>query len=323
MFLVCNPYQRRCGLTLAACGHQDNLLRREVSGGVEGQEYVRRKTQVAEFRGHIDRLHHAPPDDADLASVSLCGVHHLLYTGDQRSECGDHHPSRCLLYSPVQGLSHHPLRGRVARHLGVSGVRKQQQDAICTVTCEGGEVKGATVHRSVVYLEVSGVYYGTQGCAYCNAHGVRDAMADTEPSGGEMLTKLVRQAGIDGRRGEFPRGTAFLELSGNETVGQSGGEYIRRDLRKDERQRPYVVLVSVGDQNTPYSVGAFHEVGNVGDDQVHAQHPLFGELHSTVDDYDVVGVFEGQHIFANFPQPSEGYDTKFLSLLCAHSYSKA
>ena len=84
-----------------------------------------------------------------------------------------------------------------------------------------------------------------------------------------------------------------------------------------------MVLVAVGDEYPSDPVGPFHHVRYVGDYQVDAQHPLLGELDSAVDYEDIVGVFEGQHVLADFPQPSEGNYPKLFRILIVHSYNLA
>ena len=73
-----------------------------------------------------------------------------------------------------------------------------------------------------------------------------------------------------------------------------------------------MVLVAVGNQYAAYVVHPLYQVGNVGDDQVHSQHSLLGKLDAAVDNDDVVAVFEGHHVLADFPQPSQGNDAELL-----------
>ena len=80
-----------------------------------------------------------------------------------------------------------------------------------------------------------------------------------------------------------------------------------------------MVLVPVGDEYAAYPVGSLHQVGNVRDDEVNAQHPFLRELDAAINDDDVVGVFEGHHVLADLPQPSQGYDAKFFSQIDFHS----
>jgi hypothetical protein len=79
-------------------------------------------------------------------------------------------------------------------------------------------------------------------------------------------------------------------------------------LGKDERQGADVVLVSMSDQNAPDVVGAFDQIGDVGDDEVYPEHTLFGKLDPAIDDDNIVAVLQGHHVFADFPETSQGND---------------
>ena len=72
-----------------------------------------------------------------------------------------------------------------------------------------------------------------------------------------------------------------------------------------------MVFVAVGNQDGPDPVGIFEEVGDIGNDEVHAREVLRGKLDAAVDDNDVVTAFQGHHVFADFTEAAEGYDAKF------------
>ena len=66
-----------------------------------------------------------------------------------------------------------------------------------------------------------------------------------------------------------------------------------------------VILVPVGDEDGTDTVPIAHEVGNVGDDEVDAGHPLFGEHDPGVDYYDVVAALDRHHVAADFAETPE------------------
>jgi hypothetical protein len=80
-------------------------------------------------------------------------------------------------------------------------------------------------------------------------------------------------------------------------------------LRQDERQRPDVVFVTVSDEDGADLIDSFLQVGDVWDDQIDPKHSFLWELDPAIDDYDVVFVFQGHHVFAYFPQAPQGNDT--------------
>ena len=82
------------------------------------------------------------------------------------------------------------------------------------------------------------------------------------------------------------------------------------ELGQDVGQGPDVVLVPVGDQDSPHPVDIASQVGDVGDDQVYPRHVLSGKLYPAIDDDDVAVAFQGHHVLANFPQASQGNDAQ-------------
>src|SRR6187397_1607605 len=74
------------------------------------------------------------------------------------------------------------------------------------------------------------------------------------------------------------------------------------------RQRADVVLVRMGDEECLDVGAAILEVGDVGDDEVDAEHLLVREHESAVDHDDVVAVLEDVHVLADLPHPAERDD---------------
>ena len=71
-----------------------------------------------------------------------------------------------------------------------------------------------------------------------------------------------------------------------------------------------MVLVGMGDQERLDVGAALLEVGDVGDDEVDAEHLLVGEHEPAVDDDDVVAVLEDVHVLADLPHPAERDDAE-------------
>ena len=71
-----------------------------------------------------------------------------------------------------------------------------------------------------------------------------------------------------------------------------------------------VVFMPVGDQDGAHPVRVFQQIGNVWDDEVYSQQVLSGKLDSAVNDDNVVTALQGHHIFTDFPQTAQGYNTQ-------------
>ena len=103
----------------------------------------------------------------------------------------------------------------------------------------------------------------------------------------------------------------LLDLVAEEAAGQRAGiDRHARELGQDVRQRADVVLVGVGDEERPDLGAVLLEVGDVGDDEVDAEHLLVGEHEAAVDDDDVVAVLEHVHVLADLAHPAERDDAE-------------
>jgi hypothetical protein len=71
-----------------------------------------------------------------------------------------------------------------------------------------------------------------------------------------------------------------------------------------------VILVGVRDEERADVGAVLLEVGDVGDDEVDAEHLLVGEHQAAVDDDDVVAVLEHVHVLADLPHPAERDDAE-------------
>ena len=69
-----------------------------------------------------------------------------------------------------------------------------------------------------------------------------------------------------------------------------------------------MVLMPVGNQDAPHPLRPFHQIGNIGNNQVNAQLLLGGKLHPAVHDDYILAALQGHHILADFPQTAQGDD---------------
>ena len=69
----------------------------------------------------------------------------------------------------------------------------------------------------------------------------------------------------------------------------------------------------MGDDDAAHRLALAEQVLEIGDDVVDPQHVVLGKHQAGVDHQDVVPIFVGHHILANFPQASEGDDAELGS----------
>jgi hypothetical protein len=73
-----------------------------------------------------------------------------------------------------------------------------------------------------------------------------------------------------------------------------------------------MVFVAVGDENAPDPVGPLHQIGNIGDNQVNTQHFFGGKLNPAINDDYIVAELQGHHIFPDFAEAAQWYNTQVL-----------
>jgi hypothetical protein len=130
----------------------------------------------------------------------------------------------------------------------------------------------------------------------------------------------VEESEVEGAELQGPRSRHLLQLGvvqhpvllelGPQDPQSQLGAVDGRDvhLLQQVGQPADVVLVGVGQQDADHPVLALLEVGEVGQDQVHAQHLLGGEHQADVDHEDLAAVLEQGHVAADLPQASEEDD---------------
>ena len=83
-------------------------------------------------------------------------------------------------------------------------------------------------------------------------------------------------------------------------------------------------IVAVGNDNTTHHVPFIIQIGKIGDDKIDPQHIILGEHQAGIDNHNVVVIFEYGHIFADFPQATQGDNPQFLftQLLKLHAHGQ-
>jgi hypothetical protein len=118
-------------------------------------------------------------------------------------------------------------------------------------------------------------------------------------------------AGLDDVQRSRVEELVLLELSLDQALGQPRGvDRGSRDLGKDVRQRPGVVLVAVGQDDAAHAISALGQVRDVGDDEVDPEHVGLGEREPAVDDEDLTVDFDGGDVLADLAHPAERNDAQ-------------
>ena len=83
------------------------------------------------------------------------------------------------------------------------------------------------------------------------------------------------------------------------------------------RDRSYMVLMTVGDEDTLYFIRVFFEIREVRYDEVDTGHILFGKRDPAVNDDDIRAVFEDGDVLSYLVESSEHHDPELgMRFLC-------
>ena len=128
----------------------------------------------------------------------------------------------------------------------------------------------------------------------------------TEASG------LHHVAGLVGDELDLVRQPVFLQLQLNQTVGHSGAMDGTVNFPHGVGNGTDVVLVAVGDEEAPQLFLVFHQVGEVGDHQIHAVHVLLREAHAAVYHDHVLAVLQDGDVLADLIQTAQRDNFQFF-----------
>src|SRR5947209_384218 len=262
---------------------------------------------VAEVLRDLSGLIHAAADERDLAAVLVGHFHRELDAMDGRGKAGDEEALLGRAEDVFKARADSTLARRVPGALDVGGILKEREDAALAVVGEGVQVEEAIVRGRGIDFEISGMdddaYRRFDG--ECNAidERVRDLdRLDGEGADGEFLagTDLAEVGVVE----EFVLVELVLDV-GECEVGAIDGHV---EFAQNPRYGADVVFVAVGEDDGADVRAILDEIGEVGDDDVHAEELGFGEHEAGVDDDDVVSPADGHAVHAELAAAPERYD---------------
>ena len=315
---VGHPREAGHRLALGARRRDDDLVVRLVLDPVLRHDPRRVVGQVAKVGRDPEVLFHRAADDRDVPAHVRGGVEHLLDPGDVARERRDDDPAVERLHDLAERVADRPFGRRVPGVLGTRGVGQETGHALGAELGEDREVRQLAVDRRVIELEVAGVDDGPDRCPEGDAHRVGDRM--TDPEGHHVEGPDVDLAAGLERDQRVVVELVLLDLVAEEAARERRGvDRHARELGQHVRQRADVVLMGMGDDERLDVGAAFLEIGDVGDDEVDAEHLLVGEHQPAIDDDDLVAVFEDVHVLADLPHPAERDDPEWLVVGRGHS----
>lgn len=98
----------------------------------------------------------------------------------------------------------------------------------------------------------------------------------------------------------------FLEFFLDEAQSQGGAVDWGIYLAQDEGKCADMVFMTVGEKDRPHLFRTVGKIGDVWNDDVDAEHIRLGKHQATVDDDDVITVFENGHVEADLAETARG-----------------
>ena len=204
-------------------------------------------------------------------------------------------------------LGHLFLGGGEAGALGVGGIAQQRQHALFAVLGKGGQVGGPAREGGVVHLEVAGLEHDARRALDGEGHRVGDGVVHMDGLDGKAA-QLELAPGGDLHQLGAAQQAVLLQLVLDEADGEPGGVDRQVHLLEQVGQRADVVLVAVGDDDALDLILVLHHIGEVGDDQVHAEHVAVREDEAAVHDHHVALALVEGDVLAHLAQAPQGDD---------------
>ena len=124
-------------------------------------------------------------------------------------------------------------------------------------------------------------------------------------------------AGLDGITGLYGiqlalvQDAVLFELAADQPNGEGGAVHRGLDLLEQEGQGADVVLVPVGEENAPDLAGIFLQIGEIGDNEIHAGQVVIREGGAAVHDDDILLRFKNGQVLADLAQSAQGDDLQW------------
>ena len=115
----------------------------------------------------------------------------------------------------------------------------------------------------------------------------------------------------------------FVELWLDERQRQRRPVHRSVDERQHVRHCPNVILVAVGQDQGRQAPLERLEIGQIGDDQIHAGQLRLGEHDARVDKDGRFAIGEDHHVHAEFPDAAEGYHLEPRRGGCGRGHSRS
>ena len=201
-------------------------------------------------------------------------------------------------------LAHRPFRGRQARPVDVRGVGEQRQHAAAAIVRQGVQVAHALVGGRGIKLEVAGMNDGPERRGQGQRAGFDCAVGEVDEFHMEG-TNLKRLAGMHLHQPNAVGQAVLFQLGASQCQGERRTVNGRVHFVQQIRQSPDVVFVRMRQQDGAQAFPVLPHVGEIRNNDVHAQQFGVREHDAAVDDDHVAVVFVRHHVHSELAQTAE------------------
>ncbi len=298
--------ERRGRLALRTGTEAEDVLGR-IAGDVRVSNlYTGRNAQISEPLRDLRIPDHPATDERDLA-VELGGqVHEQLHAIDARRKGRDDQAAVRRREDLFEGVDDVDLRSGEAAAIDVGAIRKEREHASRAELREARDVEMLAVERRLVDLEIARV----DNHAFWGVDRQSDAIGDAVGDANELdLEGADRDPLRRSQRGQACGGQVdpvFDELGFDQRQRERRAEDRTIDMRQQVRNSADMVLVAMCEhqrRGAPFLL----EVGQIRNDQIHAQEFGIREHDAGVHDDRCLAPGEREHVHAELAEAAEGH----------------
>ena len=306
-----HPAQCGHSLSLASGGDDADFLFRQGFNVIQIHQHAVRDIHIPQLGGDLHIILHAPPGHSHPPSVACRHINNLLEPVHVRREGRHNDTLRTPAEQRVKARTYAAFAACITGPVHISRIRQERQNTLIAQLPKPRQVDHTALNGGGVDLKVAGVDAHPGRRPNRKRDRVRNRVVHVD----ELHTELPgtnHVSGLTGHNFRFIQQPVFLQLQANQPSAHPRGIDRRVDRPQHIGQRTDVVLVSVGDKDTPNFVLIFNQVAHVGNHHVDPVHIVVRKAHTAVHDDNVVSALIHGQIFPDFVQTAQRNDFQFV-----------
>ena len=269
--------------------------------------------QFARLLAEFGYEFHAPTAKQHFPSVLFGKVHNLLNPVVVGGKGGNDYPSGAVRHKHLFQTLPHPAFGfAVPLTFDVGAFAKHKQNAFFAYFLDPCDVGKLAVDRGIVHFVVAGKKHYAGRRRDAKGRRARYAVANFDKFNGKRAYFDGSVFGNDRKDvGGHPLIFQFVRRDAKRKTSPVNGHL--RQVLQNVRQRADVILVAVRQNYADHLFAVGFKIFYIGNNDVHPGSRFVREPHARVDNQNIVAVFQGGHIFADFADAAEKHNfQKFI-----------